>query len=165
MTMHIEAGAGSGDMNSPYRKANIYDVPRMFDVRRDSILRLAPSGMSIAQSTEWAGRLTLEAFQQRLDETEFWVAEINDGIVGWIGIRDDEICGLYVDPQHANRGIGSGLLQFAEGIMSRAGVTVARLDASWNAEAFYLRQGYKPLGPRPPDNTRTFVKPLKSSAE
>jgi putative acetyltransferase len=131
----------------------------MFEVRKASILGLAPSGMSVPQSIDWSSRLTLEAMTQRLNHAEFWVAEIDNAIVGWVGIRSDEIYGLYVDPHLVNRGIGSGLLRLAEENMLAAGITKARLDASWNAEAFYIRQGFKPTGPRP-DDTRSFEKSL-----
>jgi putative acetyltransferase len=147
-------------MKPSYRKANVDDVAGMFEVRKISILGLAPNGMSVPQSVDWSSRLTLEALAQRLNDAEFWVAEINNAIVGWIGIRRDEIYGLYVDPQLVNRGIGSGLLRLAEEIMLAAGITKARLEASWNAEAFYVRQGYEPIGPRPRDDTRIFEKSL-----
>jgi putative acetyltransferase len=151
-------------MMPSYRKATIDDVAGMFEVRKTSILELAPSGMSVPQSVDWSSRLTLEALTQRLNDAEFWVAEMNNAIVGWVGIRNDEIYGLYVDPQLVNRGIGSGLLRLAEEIMLDAGIASVRIDASWNAEAFYVRQGYKPTGPRPLDDTRIYEKALTGEA-
>jgi ribosomal protein S18 acetylase RimI-like enzyme len=151
-------------MNPSYRKATVQDVAEMFAVRKTSILELAPTGMSVQQSVDWSSRLTLEAMAQRMNDAEFWVAEVNSAIVGWVGIRSDEIYGLYVDPQFVNRGIGSGLLRLAEEIMRAAGITKARLGASWNAEAFYIRQGYEPIGPRPRDDTRIFEKSLSGAA-
>jgi|SRR5678809_1312756 putative acetyltransferase len=144
-----------------YRKATIDDAAGMFVLRESSILELAPKGMSIPQSVDWASRLTLEAMTQRFSVAEFWVAEMNDSIVGWVGIRGDEIYGLYVNPNCVNRGIGSGLLRLAEEIMLAAGINTVRLDASWNAEAFYVRHGYSPIGPRPPNDTRIFEKTLR----
>ncbi len=44
--------------------------------------------------------------------------------------------------------------------MQSARVTTARLDASWNSEEFYLRQGYIPNGHRSAADTRRFSKPL-----
>ena len=73
---------------------------------------------------------------QRLEDAEIWVAEMNKGIVGWVGIRGNQIYGLYVDPRFVNRGIGSGLLRLSEEIMQAAGIATVRLDSSWNAEAF-----------------------------
>jgi putative acetyltransferase len=120
--------------------------------------------MSVAQAVDWSSRLTPEAMTQRLNDAEFWVAEADNAIVGWVGIRSDEIYGLYVDPRFVNRGIGSGLLRLAEEIMLAAGISKARLEASWNAEAFYVRQGYLPTGPRPRDDTRIFEKALAGTA-
>jgi predicted kinase/ribosomal protein S18 acetylase RimI-like enzyme len=157
-------GAQHKAMKLSYRKATTDDVARMFEVRKTSILGLAPNGMSVPQAVDWSSRLTLDAMTQRLNDAEFWVAEINNAIVGWVGIRSDEIYGLYVDPQFVNRGIGSGLLRLAEGIMLATGISKARLHASWNAEAFYVRQGYNPTGPRPSDETRIFEKALTGAA-
>ena len=148
-------------MTPSLRKATVNDAPRMFDIRKHSILELAPRGMTVPQSEEWASRLTLDIMIQRFGIAEFWIAEVDSVIVGWVGIRGDEIYGLYVDPQFVNKGIGSSLLRLAEEIMLAQGFTSAWLDASWNAEAFYFRQGYTPLGPRPLDETRKFVKQLR----
>jgi putative acetyltransferase len=150
-------------MKCSYRKATLNDVPAMCEIRRNSILQLAPKAMSVQQSVNWASRLTLEAMTDRLASARFWLAEIHSGIVGWVGVRDDQICGIYVHPDYANRGVGSGLLRLAEVMMLAAGVTSARLDASWNAEDFYLRRGYRPTGPRPTDDTRVFVKSLRKA--
>ena len=67
---------------------------------------------------------------------------------------------LYVDPVYARRGVGTSLLRFVEDILRRRGVSVIRADASWNAEDFYIRRGYEPLGPRPPDDARPMRKRL-----
>jgi predicted kinase/GNAT superfamily N-acetyltransferase len=148
-------------MTPSFRKATVNDAARMFDIRKHSILELAPRGMSVPQSEEWASRLTPDVMIQRFGIAEFWIAEVDSVIVGWVGIRGNEIYGLYVDPQFVNKGIGSRLLRLAEEIMLAKGFTKAWLDASWNAEAFYSQQGYTPIGPRPPDETRMFVRQLR----
>ena len=155
-------GIGS-EMKCSYRKATLDDVPAMYELRRNSILQLAPKAMSVEQSVKWASRLTLEAMFSRLASAQFWLAESSGSIAGWVGVRTDEIYGIYVHPDYASQGVGSGLLRLAETMMLAAGVTTARLDASWNAEDFYLRSGYRPTGPRPADDTRVFVKSLRSA--
>jgi len=42
--------------------------------------------------------------------------------------------------------------------MLNKGVQVVHLEASWNAEEFYLKRGYEPTGPRPANDVRPFVK-------
>ena len=73
--------------------------------------------------------------------------------------------GLYVDPSSAARGVGSSLLAFAERYLSSRGVPVIELEASWNAEEFYLHRGYVPLAERPPDGPRPMRKILAEDTD
>ena len=105
-------------------------------------------------------KMTISGLEHKLREVEVWVAEANDTIVGWVAIKSDYLEGLYTDPSFARRGIGGALLHIAEAAMREQGVKIARADASWNAEDFYIRRGYQPTGPRPPDGPRPLVKQL-----
>ena len=137
----------------------------MYELRRQSILQLAPRGMSVAQAEHWAAAMTIEGMEQRIRETEMYVAELNDMIVGWVAIRGDYLDGLYTEPQFVGRGIGTELLELAEKLMRDRGLPVVRAEASWNAEEFYIQRGYEPTGPRPPDGARPLEKRLTVSPE
>ena len=147
-------------MEPRHRKATLDDTVRLFELRKNSILELAPRGMSITQSESWAAKMTIERMELRMRETEIWVAEMNSAIVGWVAIRGDLLDSLYTDPEFVERGIGTALLSLAEKLMRDAGVQIIRLEASWNSEDFYLRRGYEPTGPRPLDGARPLVKRL-----
>jgi putative acetyltransferase len=54
---------------------------------------------------------------------------------------------IYVHPAHAGRGVGRGLLHWAEARCRARGVTALWLNASYNAVAFYESCGYAPSGP------------------
>jgi putative acetyltransferase len=117
--------------------------------------------MPIEVARKWAEKGSATSMLQRLQETEVWIAEVQGRIVGWVGVRGgDYLDALYVDPEYARRGVGSGLLRLVEDMLRRRGVSVIRADASWNAEDFYLGRGYEPLGPRPPDDARPMRKRL-----
>jgi len=118
--------------------------------------------MSLVEAKKWAARMTIPRMEQRIREVEVWLAEINNTIVGWVAIRGDYLDALYVDPTFVEQGIGTRLLNLAEQLMRDEGVQVVRLEASWNAEEFYLQRGYEPTGPRPANDARPFVKRLKS---
>ena len=133
------------------RKATVTDVPRMWELRRDSILTLAPRGMTLAQAETWANSMALEGMEQRFRDAEVWVAEADDTIAGWIALRGDYIDGLYTDPRFVERGIGTELVALAEALMRGRGIQIIRLEASINAEQFYLRRGFVPKGSRVPD--------------
>ena len=128
------------------------DAEALYALRQGSILELAPSGMSLDQARAWAAKGDLESMVRRLQDTEVWVAEIDGVLVAWIGLRDDYLDALYVHPAHARRGIGTYLLEQVENLLRSRGVRAIRADASWNAEGFYLRHGYEPLGARPPND-------------
>jgi hypothetical protein len=92
-------------MNLRLRKATLIDVPRLWQLRRDSIIELAPEGMAIAQAEAWAATLTVTGMKQRFLETEIWVGESDGIIAGWIAMREDYIDGLYTDPRKGSSGL------------------------------------------------------------
>ena len=136
-------------MDVSTRKATLDDVPRLWTIRRESILKLAPGGMSVGESQTWAAKMTLAGMEKRFRDAEIWIAESEGIIVGWIAIRVDYIDGLYVDPPFAQQGIGSQLLQLSEALIREQGIQIVRLDSSVNAEEFYLRRGYERTGVTP----------------
>ncbi len=159
-TLPMATGLGLATMKLGIRKATLTDVPRLWELRRRSILELAPRGMSVAQSEAWADGRTIQGMEGQFREIEIWTAEINDTIVGWVGFHADYLDGLYTDPKFIEQGIGTQLLAVAEGLMRERGMRAIRADASWNAEEFYLRRGYEPTAPRPADGARPLVKQL-----
>ena len=136
-------------MNTAIRKATLSDMPMLWEIRQQSILRLAPKGMSIAESQKWAASVPIHTMENRFRDAELWIAEANDITVGWIAIRGYYIDGLYTHPEFAGLGVGSGLLAFAETVLRERGIETVRLDSSVNAEEFYLHRGYEPTGGPP----------------
>lgn len=147
-------------MKATHRLAVPADAKQLFELRRKSIAALTPKGMSVSQAEIWAATLTLFGMEQKLREMEIWVVELNDTVVGWGAIRGDRLEGLYTDPEFAGRGVATELLGRLEALMRERGVPTIRADASSNAEEFYLRRGYEPVGLRQPEETRAIIKRL-----
>jgi putative acetyltransferase len=143
-----------------HRLATRDDATRLFELRRECILALAANAASAVQAEAWAANLTVGGMERKIGEMEIWIAELDDTTVGWGAIRDDRLEGLYTDPAFAGRGIGSELLGMLEALMRERGVPAVRAEASWNAEAFYLRRGYKTVGVRTSDGARPIMKRL-----
>ena len=116
--------------------------------------------MTDEQARTWANVMTPSRMKQKLSELEIWFAEEDGGLVGWAGVAGDRVDGMYVDPAFARRGVGARMLEFAERQIAARGFEVARLEASWNAEEWYVRRGYKPTAPRPANGPRPMVKKL-----
>jgi len=123
-------------MGAVYRLAKRKDASGLYDIRRQSILELAPPKMSVAEAQAWAAQLTLSGMEQKLRELEVWVAELDGVIVGWGAIRSDRLEGLYAAPEFAGQGIGAGLLDMLEGLMRGRGIQAVRAEASSNAREF-----------------------------
>ena len=134
-------------MNTVHRLATLNDTNRLFDLRRQSIIKLAAKGMSIEEAARWAEELTVAGMERKICELEIWVAEVSEKVVSWGAIRGDQLEGLYTDPQFASQGIGTELLRMLEELMQKSGISAVRAEASSNAEAFYLRRGYERTAP------------------
>jgi putative acetyltransferase len=140
--------------------ATLDDAPALFEVRRRSILALAPPVISVADAETWAARLTLARMEARFRDLEVWIAETGGVVAGWGGIRGDFLESLYTAPECAGQGIGSALLGRLERLMRERGVDAVRAEASPNALSFYLRRGYGLTGPQMPVGAWPIAKPL-----
>jgi putative acetyltransferase len=145
-----------------HRPATLDDATRLFEVRRRSILELAPSGMSVGDAEAWAMQLTRAGMERKLRELETWVAELDGIAAGWGAIRGEYLEGLYTAPEFAGRGIGTGLLATLEGLMRQRGVQAVRAEASSNAREFYLRRGYRASGPQTANGAWPITKSFSS---
>ena len=87
-------------------------------------------------------------------DQRFWLAEIDGRPVGWLHATIDEfvesgtyvhIAGLVVEKGHRKQGVGTTLLDKAEGWARDEGYSVVRLHSSAHRTAshrFYERRGY-----------------------
>ncbi len=147
-------------MGAVYRLAKPKDANGLYDIRRRSILELAPPTMTVAEAQAWALQLTLAGMERKLRELEVWVAELDGTVVGWGAIRADYLEGRYAAPEFAGQGIGTGLLGMLEGLMREREFSSVHAEASSNARGFYLRRGYRATGPQKPDGAWPIAKEL-----
>jgi ribosomal protein S18 acetylase RimI-like enzyme len=129
------------------RRAKEADVVSIAEVQIESwraayrgiIADATLDGMDIAKhAIQWQ-----RAFDQR---APVWVAEAEAGeaIVGFIGLRGNEITVLYVRPEWQRRGVGRALLKSALTTIASEGGTLGWLwvlEANATARAFYAAVG------------------------
>ena len=145
-------------MGAVYRPAMLSDASRLYDIRRRSILELAPPTMPVTEANRWAAQLTLSGMERKLRELEIWVAELDGVVAGWGAIRGDTLEGLYAAPEFAGQGVGAGLLDGLEALMRDREFPSVLLEASANALDFYLRRGYREVGPQTPKGAWPMAK-------
>jgi putative acetyltransferase len=141
-----------------YRLAMRKDTSRLYELRRRSILELAPPAMPTVEAQAWAERLTLTGMERKLLELEVWVAELEGVVAGWGAICGDMLQGLYSAPEFAGQGVGAGLLDRLERLMREREFPSVRLEASSNARGFYLRRGYRTTAPQTSDGAWPMAK-------
>lgn len=108
-------------------------------------------------ATTWLPHLTAAAAEAYKQEDrprayvgtrarDFWVAENDSGLMGFIDWDNDFVNALHVATDQARRGTGTRLLDFAEGAMRKAGIAAARLETdtfNTRSRAFYAARGYE----------------------
>ncbi|PRX11769.1 UNVERIFIED_ORG: putative acetyltransferase [Martelella mediterranea] len=81
-----------------------------------------------------------EIAEKYLPQTETWVAVDDNGPIGFIGLMDQFIGGLFVAPESQGAGIGSMLLDHAFALKGKLALEV--YAANHRAVAFYRRHGF-----------------------
>lgn len=106
--------------------------------------RHSPTGSTDTEVLTWFEELVLPA-------AEVWVAEDNGVVVGLLVLDDEWIHQLYVDPDHAGRGIGAQLVAVAKE-QRPAGLKLWTFAANVGARRFYERHGFVATGATAGDN-------------
>jgi GNAT superfamily N-acetyltransferase len=128
------------------------DALTLYEIRRLAILSLAPPIMPVDVALTWAARHPPGWMHRFLEERVVWVFEVGPESAGWIGLNGHVVDGLYTSPAWACCGVASRLLRFGEDELARTGIAEVHLEASRNAESFYFKRGYRPVGPRPTEH-------------
>jgi putative acetyltransferase len=158
MSFHATRKPGQTMKCAVYRPALFEDASRLHEVRRRSILELAPAAMPENKAQAWSSQLTPARMKQKLRELEVWVAVLDGAVVGWGAIRGDMVDSLYVAPEFAGQGVGGGLLDMLEGLTRDRGFHSVHLEASPNARDFYLHRGYRASGTQTPKGAWPMAK-------
>jgi putative acetyltransferase len=142
------------------RSANPTDADELLAIRRDAIMALAEEYGRVA-AERWANAAHPDRAAKAIATNSVWVAESESKVVGWVEVGGATIESLYVSPAAARLGVGSSLLIHAEREIRDAGASIAYLDASPNAEAFYARRGYRRVGEVKANNSVPMSKRLE----
>jgi len=80
--------------------------------------------------------------ENKSKEYQFFILEKNNEIVGFGGLKKNNIKKIYVDPNHQGEGIGATLLNYLEDLASKQGQKELILYAYDNSVPFYKKHGY-----------------------
>lgn len=85
-----------------------------------------------------------------LEKAETWVARLDGRPVGFIGLLDTFVGGLFVDPSAQGHGIGRGLIAHALALKSQLSLEVYADNEQ--ACAFYRQLGFREISRRAKDD-------------
>jgi putative acetyltransferase len=142
------------------RSADPMDADQLLAIRREAIMALAEEYGRVT-AERWATAAHPDRAAKAIVINRVWVAEFGSKVVGWVEVGGATIVSLYVTPAAACLGVGSSLLTQAEREIRDAGGSIAYLDASLNAEAFYARRGYRRVGDVKSNNSIPMGKRLE----
>lgn len=83
-----------------------------------------------------------ERLKEKFTNGTYYIALENDTPVGIGGLVANEICTMFVDPEHSHKGIGSHILALLEKTAQKQNLTKLFLSSTITAQDFYLHCGF-----------------------
>ncbi len=131
------------------RRATPEDAPAIRAVHSAAIRGICASVYAPDEVDAWTSGLTLDRYVSGMERLEFLVAEQAGSVIGFaaVDLPCSEVHALYVAPSITGQGVGSALLDAAEGLAFEAGLRRLTLKATLNAVTFYELHGYSQVEP------------------
>lgn len=90
----------------------------------------------------WLSDRSPEVYKVRgIAKQEMYVFEVKGVILGFSHVVPNCIVALFVDPEHARKGVGRALFEHAVGLIRASGEIPIDFEATITARAFYLKMG------------------------
>ena len=126
------------------RKASVDDAYDIWKLHERSVLGLCGDDYTPEQLQGWVEHSTLEKYEQRLAKHRSYVAELDGNMIGYVrwNPETNELCSIFVDPDHARQGVATKLMEIAYEDAKSHGVKEMWLDASLTAVPFYEVLGW-----------------------
>jgi GNAT superfamily N-acetyltransferase len=133
------------NVNVLIRTARIDEAQQIKDLHDRAIQELCREKYTPEEIQLWINRANAEKYQHRIKNHRCFVAELDMKIIGQVrwNPESNELCSIFVDPEHARQGITTTLMRKAYDDMINFGVEESWLDASLTAVPFYLAEGWQ----------------------
>jgi len=128
------------------RSARPGDGAAVFAVTWASVKGLATGHYSAEQIAGWMGGRTPDFYEALIAQGNMTVAERDGAIVGFVDAEPGEVTRLFILPGAAGAGLGKRLLEIGIAAARRNHAGPVRIESTMNAESFYRRHGFRPVG-------------------
>ncbi|MCB0444674.1 MAG: GNAT family N-acetyltransferase [Gelidibacter sp.] len=126
------------------REATLDDIPYITSIFRDTIVHINAKDYSEKQIKVWSsGADAIEKWEDRINNTYFIVAELQDTVVGFAYLtKGYYFDGLFVHKDYQRKGIATKLMQIIESKVIDNGYEIIKSDVSITALPFFENQYY-----------------------
>ena len=117
------------------RKANIEDINRVMDIWLQANLE----AHNFVDPSYWKDNFTL--VKQEIQSADVFVVEIKNEIVGFAGLKEDYLAGIFFDQKVRHQGLGTELLNYLKNRYPQLILDVYQKNRA--AVNFYQKNGFK----------------------
>jgi len=127
------------------RKPRIEEAERIVALQIDTSRRVNGKDYPPEVIEAWVAHRRVDHMQWLINNGQCLVCVNGSDLLGVGIIRDNEIRGLFVSPDHQSRGVGSALLDRMESLARAVGLISMRTDLTVTAIGFYKSKGYEEI--------------------
>jgi GNAT superfamily N-acetyltransferase len=121
------------------------DGEALADLHRRAIMATPDDDYTPEQKQGWVHGIRPELYAPKGGSVMDVAVAPNGRPIAFCHYKDDEILGLYVDPNWQKRGVGRDLLARAEQAIATSGHASIRITGTVSALNFYVANGYRVL--------------------
>ncbi len=125
------------------RQAYENDAGRISYLIQKNTENVKENNYSKEQIEIWKKANSIKAIERQLKERTIFCAFIKDKLVGTIGLKSNEVLGLYVSYSKRGKGIGKILLKHLEKYAKENNIKSLHLTSTPSAVSFYTINGYE----------------------
>jgi len=125
------------------RKFQEDDAQKVSDLIRVTLKKVNKKDYSEEQIEQWGDKYTPDKLKDLCKKWLFFVATVDNEIVGVGACYRDHAYSVFVKPDYENKGIGKELMHVIEKEITKNGFSKACADANITALKFYQRIGYE----------------------
>ncbi len=122
---------------------DLLPISELIKANTESVIE---NGYSDLQKEIWIKSNTPEKLAIKRRERKIFCGEIANELVGVIGLKKNEVMGLYVNPKKRGLGIGRQLLEHVEEYARTQRIKELTLTSTPSGKGFYEKAGYKSKG-------------------
>ncbi|MBN9670630.1 GNAT family N-acetyltransferase [Roseibium aggregatum] len=129
-----------------YRRSTADDAEAVFALVGASVRTLSPDPYPREVVATWMAGRASDDYLEDCRNQQIWIAELGSVPIGFAHGVPGELKRLFVDADHAGRGVGAALLERALRDTTPDGHGIVKIEATLNAAPFYEKWGFKEVG-------------------